>query len=242
MKGDDLESFGIPRKKLPLFFLIDTSGSMDGSKIATVNQAMAETINEVRNIGGSDADVQISVITFDDECKWMYDSPVAVESFKWNNLTADGMTCLGEALNQLETKLHRDKMGDIHASFAPVLILLSDGFPNDDYISGFKNIEGNKWYMQSLRIALGIGKDFDRGVLERFTGSPELVAEANGKRALHTMIKKIALSSITSGTRTNGTGSKTTDVRQDGVIAAIKDAEMEIDDLEASELEINDDF
>ena len=53
---DDAEE--IAKKSMVLFFLIDCSGSMGGSKIGTVNSVMEELIPEIKGIGGADADIQ----------------------------------------------------------------------------------------------------------------------------------------------------------------------------------------
>ncbi len=229
--ADEIEGFSTLRKRLPLFFLIDTSGSMDGDKIATVNQEMADVIEKIKGMDvQKDVEVVINVLTFDDECRWMYAEPVPVEQFVWNDLGVGGMTCMGEALTQVEKKLHRSAMGDIHASFVPVLIMMSDGWPNDDVESGFWLVNRNNLYQRSLRIAIGIGGDFDRGVLERFTGSPELVAEANGERALKTMIRYITISVIVSSVSVPNKAGWSRRVED-----AIRDAYEEIDRFYAME-------
>ena len=45
------------------------------------------------------------------------------------------------------------------------------------------------WGKKSVRIAIAIGSDVDKSVLEEFTGNPELVLEANNPQALVAMIK-----------------------------------------------------
>lgn len=37
-----------PRKNLPIFYLLDTSGSMTGEPIAILNRAMTETMEELK--------------------------------------------------------------------------------------------------------------------------------------------------------------------------------------------------
>ena len=37
----------VARRTMTLFFLVDTSGSMDGSKIGTLNSAVEEVIPEI---------------------------------------------------------------------------------------------------------------------------------------------------------------------------------------------------
>ena len=44
------EATEIPRKTLVMFFLIDTSGSMEGEKIASLNDAMREILPDIKKI------------------------------------------------------------------------------------------------------------------------------------------------------------------------------------------------
>ena len=77
---DDAEE--IAKKSMVLFFVIDCSGSMGGSKIGTVNSVMEELIPEIRGIGGADADIKLAVLKFSGGSEWMYDEPVSVDEFE----------------------------------------------------------------------------------------------------------------------------------------------------------------
>jgi len=44
------EATELPRKTMIMFFLIDTSGSMDGDKIASLNDAMREMLPDIQDI------------------------------------------------------------------------------------------------------------------------------------------------------------------------------------------------
>ena len=43
-----LETVEIARRQMSLFFIVDTSGSMDGEKIAAVNTAIREVLRKLR--------------------------------------------------------------------------------------------------------------------------------------------------------------------------------------------------
>ena len=51
----------IPRRTMTLFFVVDTSGSMAGEKIASVNTAVNEVIPYIEDISSSNADAQIKI-------------------------------------------------------------------------------------------------------------------------------------------------------------------------------------
>jgi len=71
----------------------------------------------------------------------------------------------------------------------PVLVLLSDGQPTDDFGSGLNLLMEQPWAKKAVRLAIAIGQDADREVLQKFIGHPELrPLEANSPEQL---IKKI---------------------------------------------------
>jgi uncharacterized protein YegL len=71
----------------------------------------------------------------------------------------------------------------------PVLVLLTDGQPTDDYKKGLDALLATPWGKKAVRIAIAIGKDADLAVLEQFTGNKELVLEAKNPQLLIKFIK-----------------------------------------------------
>ena len=57
---DDVE--GIVKRQMVLFFVVDTSGSMQGTKIGAVNTAIREVLPELKDAGGSDIDLNASCV------------------------------------------------------------------------------------------------------------------------------------------------------------------------------------
>ena len=53
----------VPRRTMVLFFLVDTSGSMYGTKIGTVNTAIEEIIPELKDLSENNADAEIKIAT-----------------------------------------------------------------------------------------------------------------------------------------------------------------------------------
>ncbi len=131
----------VPRRTMVLFFVVDTSGSMNGSKMGTVNVAIEEIVPELREISESNADAQIKIatLTFSRGAKWINDYPIPAENFRWDYLKAESVTDLGAAYLELDKKLSRNEfMSDSTGSFAPAIFLLSDGEPTDDYELAFQ--------------------------------------------------------------------------------------------------------
>lgn len=197
---DDAEE--IAKKSMVLFFLIDCSGSMSGSKIGTVNAVMEELVPEIRDIGGADADIRIAVLKFSGGSSWMYDEPVSADEFEWQAIDAENVTDLGSAFTELSAKLSRNEyMRSPSLSFAPVMILMSDGYPTDNFEKGLEELKKNRWYNAGIKAAVAIGEDADLDILARFTGSSDSVVTAHNGEALAKLIKFVAVTSSQIGSR-----------------------------------------
>lgn len=212
------EAEEIAKKSMVLFFIIDQSGSMTGSKIGALNTAMEEVIPEIRGIGEADADIKIAVMTFSSGSQWMYQEPISINDFKWKNISASGVTDLGDAFSKLTDKLSRNEyLKSPSLSFAPVMFLMSDGYPTDDYKNGLEKLKSNRWYNAGIKIALAIGEDADQNILAEFTGSKEAVVTAYNGAALAKLIRFISITSSQIGSKSmnlsaNGISTKQAEV------------------------------
>ena len=186
----------VPRRTMVLFFVVDISGSMNGAKIGTVNSAIEEIVPELKDISESNADAQIkvAVLTFSTGAKWVDSAPIEAEKFRWNNLSANGVTDLGEACVQLNEKLSKDAfMGEATGSFAPAIFLLSDGEPTDNYQYGLEKLKKNNWFKKAIKVAVAIGDDANQKVLAEFTGNVESVITVHTPEALKKWIQFVSV-------------------------------------------------
>ena len=69
-----IENESIPRRKMILFFLIDTSASMTGSKIGSVNDAIENVLPMVGDISDEnpDAEINVAALEFSTGTRWLY--------------------------------------------------------------------------------------------------------------------------------------------------------------------------
>ena len=103
-------------------------------------------------------------MSFSSGTNWETPQPVELDSYRWSDLSAGGTTDMGEAFMELDSKLDRNAfLQDPAGVKAPVIIMLSDGEPTDDYKAGLKKLQQNKWFKKSIKIALGV--DDARAVL-----------------------------------------------------------------------------
>lgn len=187
-----------PRKVMTLFYLVDTSGSMSGSRIGTVNAAMEECIPLLKEVAqaNDDAEIKVAILQFSSGCSWITPAsgPVGLEDIIWNDLQAGGMTEFGGALLELDKKLSRNEyLKSQTGAYAPVILLLSDGGPTDNWESGLNQIKQNNWFKHAIKIAIDIESGSDRFVLAQFTGNPEAILDAKDTATLKKMIHKVSV-------------------------------------------------
>ena len=186
------EDTEIPRKTLVVFFLIDTSGTMEGEKIASLNDAMREILPDIKQISEENADalIKIAVLEFASGTEWITPTPQDVDAFRWQDLEAGGVADMGQACLELEKKLHRNAFLQNEAgNYVPIIILISGGSPTDDFKGGLEVLKQNKWFEVSTKIALAIGEDADVNVLAEFTGNKETVVPTMNKAVMKKMIR-----------------------------------------------------
>ena len=223
---------GIVKRQMVLFFIVDTSGSMMGTKIGAVNTAIREVLPELKGIGGSDVDLKIACLKFSSGCSWMHPSPVPVENFQWNNLSADGVTDFGAACKELSDKMAKEKFLSVpSASVAPAIFLMSDGEPTDDYKSGLAELQKNNWYKYAIKVAVAIGDDANTEVLREFTGNIEAVVTVHTPEALRKMIRFVSITSSQIGSKSQPMQDGQVESKQDAMIDQIKDLQQADPDL-----------
>jgi uncharacterized protein YegL len=232
---------GIVRRQMVLFFIVDTSGSMAGVKIGKVNTAIKEVLPELQDIGGSDVDLKIACLKFSSGCSWMHSKPVPVESFRWSNLSADGVTDLGAACKELADKLSKDNfLSAPSASVAPAIFLMSDGEPTDNYETGIAALRQNKWYKYAIKVAVAIGDDANTDVLKEFTGNSEAVITVHTPEALRKWIRFISITSSQIGSKSQPMQDGQIESKQDTMIDQIKDLQQTDPDLSQTSTDADD--
>ena len=188
-----------PRKIMTLFYVVDTSGSMTGDKIGSVNSAMEEAITvDLPDIStaNDDAEIRVAIMQFSSGCSWITPSsgPIGIGDVIWNDLHANGLTDLGAACTELDKKLSRNEFLESQTgAYAPVILLFSDGGPTDNWEKGLEQLKKNNWFKHAIKIAIAIGEDADKSVLATFTGTPESVIAVNDKHTLKALIRKVSV-------------------------------------------------
>jgi uncharacterized protein YegL len=178
------------KRELHVIFICDYSGSMEGEKIQALNSGVNEVIPAMKDLAQANPNVKFLVraIKFGEGATWHIANPTPVDEFQWTDLSANGRTDMGKALSMVADQLKVPPM--VEKGYPPALILMSDGIPTDNFDEGLENLMNTIWGKKSSRIAIAIGKDADRKVLQKFIGNPEFKPlEANDPEQLRLMIK-----------------------------------------------------
>ena len=226
----------VSKRAMILFFMVDASGSMKGTKIGTVNDALKNIIPEIKKISldSADAEIKIAVITFSDDAKLMDEQPESVETFQWNDIEAYGVTAFDKACDLLKTKLSRKKFMQASTSgnWAPAIILMSDGAPtdsegylSDNYKESLESLKKNKWFKNAIKVAIAIGKDANKDVLTEFTGNSDAVFSVYNKTVLEKLIQHVTIASSQIGSQSCEIGNTGIQTKQNSVIQAVKQVE-----------------
>ncbi len=123
-------------RPLHFIWIADCSTSMKNSgKMDALNSAIRGAIPHMVRVAeeNPNADVMVRAISFASGAKWHIEAPVHIDDFRWTDLDAHGVTDMGKAFTLLSEALKMPPMTD--RALPPVLVLITDGQPTDDYKS-----------------------------------------------------------------------------------------------------------
>jgi uncharacterized protein YegL len=125
-------------RRLPVYFLLDTSGSMNGEPIQALNNALRGMINTLRSDAQASESLWISIITFDREVNEVVNL-IDLSSFQLPEIVCpqSGPTNTGKALEFLFDKVRtevRKGTAEQKGDWRPLLFVFTDGKPSDSQL------------------------------------------------------------------------------------------------------------
>lgn len=171
-------------RALPVFILLDVSGSMHGEKIETVNVALKEMINSFKKIENPKGVIELCLITFGGNSVNIIKPLSKIDDSDAYTLSASGNTPMGMAFKRVAEMIEDQSIVSSRA-YTPTIVLISDGNPTDYHASGrsideicewdaLKAIHSGSRASKAVKLAMGIGGDVDMNILKAFINNDEI--------------------------------------------------------------------
>lgn len=198
-------------RKLPVYVLVDTSGSMFGEPIEAVKNGFAVLISALKRDPQALEMAYLSVITFAAEAKQIL--PLTeVAQVTPQNFTASGGTAMGAALglvvncaNREVAKYTPDSKGD----YKPLVFILTDGAPTDNVDVHLPAFNAYKW---GIVVACAAGTDAKPEALVKIAGPENVLTLANCDSQSLSAFFKFLSSSISASSKKVDSGTQVTTI------------------------------
>lgn len=199
-------------RRLPVYLLLDTSGSMSGEPIEAVKNGVQMMMHSLRQNPQAIETAFVSIITFDSEAKQII--PLTdLASFQTPDIKASGVTALGAALellaDKLETEVTKTTM-EQKGDWKPMTFIMTDGIPTDDWQSGLNKLRAiNK----GLIVGCAAGSGADDSILKQITESVVRLDNADAE-SIGKFFQWVTASISTSSTKVEDSGIDLTKMEQ----------------------------
>ena len=159
-------------RRLPVYLLVDCSGSMSGEPIEAVRQGIDTLVSELSSEPQALETAYLSVITFASTAQQVV--PLTdLMSFTPPTINASGTTALGGALQVLRECINREvrkNSAEQKGDWKPLVFILTDGCPTDTDVfdQEVQNVPNMK---TACIVACAAGSSADTSYLKRITNN-----------------------------------------------------------------------
>lgn len=155
-------------RRLPVYLLLDVSGSMIGEPITAVQNGVQTMVSALMGDPQALESAYLSVITFSNSAEQVV--PLTeLSQFNPPQLKAGGMTSLGDALKFVAQCADREVVKntpEVKGDWKPLVFIMTDGGATDDVDKGLIEFRKKKW---GIVVACGAGSGADTSELSKIT-------------------------------------------------------------------------
>ncbi|MCQ2294822.1 MAG: VWA domain-containing protein [Bacteroidales bacterium] len=155
-------------RRLPVYLLLDTSGSMFGEPIQAVNNGVDVLVSTLRSDPYALETAYLSIITFNSSAQQV--TPLTeLSAFQKPTIDASGCTAMGEALSLLAQKVDTEvtkTTAEVKGDWKPLVFIMTDGEPTDDLNRGLAEFKKRKFGMV---VACAAGQGANTDTLKKIT-------------------------------------------------------------------------
>ena len=192
-------------RRLPVYLLLDTSGSMYGEPIEAVKNGVQTLLSTLRGDPYALETAYLSIITFESKAEQVV--PLTeLSAFQQPNINASGCTALGEALALLAQKVDAEVIkttAEMKGDWKPLVFIMTDGNPTDDLEQGLREFRKRKFGMV---VACAAGQAADVKTLQKITENVVQLDTADSS-TIKAFFKWVSASISTSSKSVEDTGS-----------------------------------
>lgn len=192
-------------RRLPVYLLLDVSGSMSGEPITAVQNGVQTMVSALMDEPQALETAYLSIITFSNSAEQLV--PLTeLTQFNPPQLKASGMTSLGEALKLVADCAEREVVKNTSSEkgdWRPLVFILTDGCATDDVDKGLVEFKKRKW---GIVVACAAGSQADTDELSKITEAVVTLDTADSN-TLKAYFKWVTASIVTSS-KSVGTANK----------------------------------
>ncbi|WP_298509463.1 VWA domain-containing protein [uncultured Kordia sp.] len=155
-------------RKLPVYVLLDTSGSMMGEPIEAVKNGVQLMVSSLRQNPQAIETAFLSIITFNSTAQQVV--PLTdLSSFQIPDIQAGGTTAMGGALDMLSRCIDNEvasTTAESKGDWKPLVFIMTDGIPTDDIQRGLSELRKRH---TAIIVACAAGSGADTSLLKQIT-------------------------------------------------------------------------
>ena len=157
-----------------LVWILDSSNSMKAKgKINSINMVIRDTIPLIVDLSQAytSHNFFMRALSFSTGAHWINQKFQKIQDYSWNDLSAGGKSDLGAAFTLIRDIWPSESQGSTDSN-SYIFVLITDGYPTDDWYGPLQNLVSNREFTESYKIAITI-QDTENEIPREFIGQKQ---------------------------------------------------------------------